>query len=73
MSVLPDTPDGVVLLSAVRCRDGWAARLVSPAWRVLPVWFVPLDEDDPLLAVAVYRVVVSEPVLPLVPVDEDEL
>lgn len=46
---------------------------MSPAWRVLPVWFVPLDEDDPLLAVAVYRVVVSEPVLPLVPVDEDEL
>lgn len=73
MSVLPDTPDGVVLLSAVRCRVVWAAWLVSPAWRVLPVWFVPLDEDDPLLAVAVYRVVVSEPVLPLVPVDEDEL
>lgn len=67
MSVLPDTPEGVALLSAVRCRGVWAA------WLVPPVWFVPLDEDDPLLAVAVYRVVVSEPVLPLVPVDEDEL
>ena len=46
---------------------------MSPAWRVLPVWFVLPDEADPLLAVAVCRLVVSEPVLPPVPVDEDEL